>query len=151
MSFDRVYFEDFFDELNNLEEHFDCSEMKEIDEDSGALLEMASVGEFQSYKIAVFENEGNVPHFHIYDKQSKRKICLKIESPEYFKHGKYQNELMRDERKDLQKWLSLPNESIWEDERRVVSNYKVICLLWNMNNKQHKVDINQSISDYIHM
>lgn len=151
MSFDRNTFKDIWDELSHLEEHFDCSEMDEIGEDHGAILEMASIGQFQSYKIAVFENEGNIPHFHVYDKQTKRLICFKIEKAEYFKHGKYQNELMRDERKDLQKWLSLPNESMWNASHQVFSNYKMICVLWNMNNKGNEVDVNRKIPDYEHM
>lgn len=151
MSFDRNTFIDYWDELDSLEEHFNYSEMDVVGEDHGALLEMAAVGEFSSYKITVFENEGNVPHFHVYDKQTKRLICLKIGKPEYFKHGKYQNELDRDERKLLQKWLSLPNEEFWEDNHQVITNYEVICILWNMNNRGNRVDVKQSIPDYIHM
>ena len=151
MSFDMDTFKDVWDELNGLEEHFDCSKMDEIEEEHGALLEMAEIGEFQSYKISVFTNEGNIPHFHIYDKQTKRKICLQIGKADYFKHGKYQNELMRDERKTIQEWLSLPNEDAWQDRREVSSNYREICIEWNRNNRDNRVDVNQPIPDYIHM
>lgn len=130
MSFDRNNFKDIWGELSHLEEHFDCSEMDEI---------------------VVFENEGNIPHFHVYDKQTKRLICFKIEKAEYFKHGKYQNELMRDERKDLQKWLSLPNEDIWRDKKEISSNYREICIEWNRNNRGNLVDINRKIPDYEHV
>ena len=151
MSFDNSTFKDIWSELDRLEEHFECRCMDEIGEEHGAILEMAEIGEFQSYRVSVFTNEGNTPHFHVYDRQTKRLICLKIGKAEYFKHGKYQNELLRDERKDLQRWLALPNEDAWRDRKEVSSNYREICIEWNRNNKGNRVDVDQPIPNYVHM
>lgn len=148
MSFNRDTFVDVWDELNSLEEHFDCSEMDEIGEDHGAILEMAAVGEFSSYKIAVFENEGNIPHFHVYDKQTKRHVCIKILSPGYFHHGKYQDELDRSETKLLYRWLRLPNESLFKRRKEVITNYEVICDLWEMNNPNHPLPSKIEMPNY---
>ena len=46
MSFDPDVFKDIGDELSGLKEHFDCSKMDEIEEEHGALLETAEVGEY---------------------------------------------------------------------------------------------------------
>lgn len=154
MSYNAEEFRKIWEALNEFpidESAFDFTEIDDIGENHNALLEMASIGEYGSFKITVYGGEGPIPHFHIYDKQTKRKICLKIGKAEYFKHGQYTNELDRDERKLLQKWLSLPNEDIWMDTKEKSSNYREICIEWNRNNRNCRVDVDQSIPDYAHM
>ena len=133
--------------LKELREHFDLSDMEAIGEEPSMLLEMAAVGEYGSYKVTVYGGEGSIPHFHIYDKQTKRQICVKILEADYFKHGKYQDELFRDEVKDLAKWLKLPHEAKRHPNYKI-TNYERICDLWDENNPKYELPAKITMPDY---
>lgn len=110
------------------------------------LLEMAHVGTIDgTIIIKIYSGEGPVPHFHFYEAQSRRKGCLKILEASYFIHGKYLDDLKRDERKELLKWLNERNED------SNTTNWEAICRLWNMNNPTHKINISPlpKIPDYM--
>ena len=72
------------------------------------LTEMARIGEFvcgDLFLINVHSGEGNVPHFHIINSQTREEGCIKIESAEYFSHGLKIMELNSKEKKELQNFL----------------------------------------------
>lgn len=107
--------------------------------------EMARVGEFDGCEISVFTNEGHVPHFHFYDKQTGRRGCIRIDKADYFFHGKYKDTLDRDERYDLQRWL----KSTYTGSKHFNGTvFEFIVALWNINNDMFKIDEDTPMPDY---
>ncbi len=120
-------------------------ELAKIGETPETLLEMSQVGIVDNtIYIKIYSKEGPVPHFHFYETQSHRAGCIKILEAAYFAHGNYLDDLKRDERKELVKWLNA-----WNDDFDK-TNWEVICRLWNMNNPLYKLkNTNPPIPDYM--
>lgn len=125
-------------------------ELAKLGETPETLLEMALVGVVDNtIYIKVYGGEGPVPHFHFYETQSCRKGCIKILEASYFAHSNYLDDLKRDERKELVKWLTeMDEESVEQGIPR--TNWQAICLEWNKNNPQYKLkNLNPPIPDYM--
>lgn len=108
--------------------------------------EMAKVGSFNNFIVAVYEGEGPIPHFHFTDATSKRAGCLKILTNEYFAHGKYKATLNAKERKDLVAFLQKERKS--KRFTKGTTNFDLICELWNMNNEQYELPEDVEMPDY---
>ena len=128
--------------------------IKRFIEDKDPFMEMAvRVGVTDdSYLIYVNTDDGGkIPHFHYVDENSRGKnrktgfnSCVKIESAEYFCHGKYCDRLNTKQRKELQEFLSSP----FEKPRFHGTNWDYIVMLWNMNNSDVEVSEDMNMPDY---
>lgn len=124
--------------------------LESIGETEETLLEMAQVGVVDdTIIIKVYGGEGPIPHFHFYETQSRRAGCLKILEASYFAHGNYLDDLKRDEKQELLRWLQKLNSS-YKRRGLSVTNWQSICLLWDQNNPQYKLkNPNPPIPDYM--
>ena len=114
--------------------------------------EMARLGKFGNFEIMVFENEGYPPHFHFYNKQTGEKGCFKLLEPKSFKHGKHQGELQEKDRKALMEFLSQPPKKQYQKAfAQGLTNYDVLCLLWDMNNDDNICSIKKEIPNYVEL
>lgn len=105
--------------------------MKEIHR----LEEMALLGNFDDYEVMVYEGEGTIPHFHFRNLQNGKQGCIKLLTNEYFFHGQYTDTLNSKERKLLVNFLkSEPKKQYQKIFAEGLTNFDVLCLLWDMNN-----------------
>lgn len=112
------------------------------------LWEMAKCGETDDgLYIIIFSNDGGwIPHFHVFNNQNPNKAtfdaCLKIETPEYFKHGSHTDILNNKQMKSIVDFLQGNDED-------GDSNWKYIIKTWNKNNSKQNIPINTPIPDYM--
>lgn len=112
------------------------------------LWEIAKCGETEDgLYIIIFTNDGGwIPHFHIYNNQNPKKAtfdaCLKIETPEYFKHVNHTDILNRKQMKSIYDFL----QGVDDDGD---SNWKYIIKTWNKNNSKQTIPIDLLIPDYM--
>lgn len=104
---------------------------KEIIDRLLQLDEMPGVGDFKTggvtYKVVIYYNEGPVPHIHLIPLDSNKKsdeICIKLDSPEYFHHGSYQETLNHKERREF-------NNFMHSKHKRSGTNWDILADLWD--------------------
>lgn len=99
------------------------------------------IGNIKMLTIYVYNNEGNIPHFHI-KKVGKQDCCIKILTNEYFIHPKHSTTLSRNELKLLIDFLNSKenNETYWS----------LIIKEWNKQSNI-KVNINTKIPNYMNI
>lgn len=141
-----------YDDVMELNEELDERQkfLESIGETEETLLEMANIGVVDgTIYIKVYGGEGPIPHFHFYETQSRRAGCLKILEASYSVHGRYLDDLKRDERRELVDWLrALDPEALEQGWKR--TNWQAICYEWNKNNPQYKLENpNPPIPDYM--
>ena len=104
---------------------------------SHSLYEMARIGNTSdNIEIHIYGREGSVPHFHFYDKKTGRMGCIRLDTAEYFQHGrgKYADKLNSKEIKNLIDFLK-------EQHKRLpISNWEYLIILWNDNNPNFEID-----------
>ena len=106
------------------------------------------VGEFlcgDLFLINVYSGEGNIPHFHIINNQTREEGCIKIQSAEYFSHGSKIMELNSKEKKELQKFLETKSPYEEGDGK---TYYMLIWEEWNRNNRENRIPRPTSIPNY---
>lgn len=116
--------------------------------ESELLLEMARVGFFSDFEVWIrTDDPGNIPHFHVWDKNSKGGLfhtCVQIEKPEYFHHSGKEDVFNFKQKKELMEFLQAkPMKSRWHP-----TNWDFIITLWNANNSKHEVSDYLEIPDY---
>lgn len=123
---------------------------KEVQEmyETELLNEMARVGFFSDFEVWIrTDDPGNIPHFHVWDKNSKGGLfhtCVKIESPEYFHHNGKEDVFNSKQKKELTEFLNeKPAKSRWHP-----TNWDFILTLWNANNSKVEVPEDLPIPDY---
>ena len=127
--------------MKTLKEH-----IAEFEFDNKLLMEMAKVGEMDN-KLVIYvrsNDAGNIPHFHIVDKQTlgdKFHTCIKIESPEYFHHEGKEDTLNSKQRKNLIEFFKKSDK--WGD-----NYWKIVVQEWNRNNSDYDINPNTPIPDY---
>ena len=114
--------------------------------DERMIMEMASIGDIDSQLTIIIRmnDPGNIPHFHIVDKQtlgSKFHTCVKIEYAEYFHHTGKEDVLNTKQRKSLVNYLSAIN-------KRGLSNWEYLVTTWNYNNSGMNIDEDIPMPDY---
>lgn len=109
------------------------------------LLEMAEVGRFDGFKITIYGSEGPIPHFHFENKDKTINGCLRLDKPEYFKHGKYQSKLNSKDKKRMIEWFQLPHKSFG---KYGLNNWQVICIYWDDNNPDYPYDKDAPMPNY---
>ena len=93
-------------------------------------LEESFIGELDlKYKLGicgiyVYNNEGQIPHFHIKTKNNNLECCIEIYKPLYFDHGIQQRNLNNKQCKLLDKWMSKKSTLL------PVTNWDMIDALW---------------------
>ena len=110
-------------------------------ENDHKLLEMANIGSFSGYKVSIYGAEGNIPHLHFYTEGKKKNIygCIRLDMPEYFKHGKHKDDLSSKERKAFVTWIN-SKETPFKRFTDALTVWEYICILWNENNPKYKFD-----------
>lgn len=98
------------------------------------------------YLIIYTNDSSNIPHFHIYNNQEPNKttlnVCLKIETPEYFKHGHHIDILNRKQIKQIVTFLNSKrsnNLTYWHH----------LIMLWNDNNSKYSIPEDMKMPDYM--
>ena len=116
------------------------------------LEEMARIGyTADSYEVYVNTDDGgNIPHFH-YRKGTNGSYefhtCIRIDKAEYFHHTGKEEILSSSQRKELVNFLNTkPSKSKSYD-----TNWDFVKDMWNANNYNVEVDLNQEIPDYINL
>ena len=105
-----------------------------------------------SYLIYVnSDDSGYVPHFHYVDETSRGKdkkkgfhTCIRIDVPEYFKHGNKQDILNSNQLKELIEFLKQP----FKRPQFNGTNWEFIRMSWNDNNSKQNVDEELKMPDY---
>ena len=95
-------------------------------------------------EIWVWPNEGGYePHFHFWNADRTIDGCIKLETNDYFPHGKYTSTLNSKQRKMLVKFLSSPSKNF-----PGLANWNVVIGMWNSSNPQKQVDLDAPMPDY---
>ena len=116
------------------------------------LNEMARVGDVLNCEVFVNSGEGYIPHFHIWDNNTKGDefhSCIRLDTCDYFSHTGKEDKLNAKLKKALVKFLtSKPNIS-----KRVNFNsyWEVIIFLWNISNPGKEVDENLEMPNYLNL
>lgn len=117
-----------------------------IDKYEGELFEMAACGYTEGMYLVIFTNDGGwVPHFHVFNNQNPKKTtvnaCLKLETPEYFKHGNHTDILNAKQVKQLVKFLK-------SEMRPDMTWWQHLVDTWNSNNSKQELPYNLPMPDY---
>ena len=118
-------------------------------EESNALEEL-HIGDVNlKYKLGVcgiyvYNNEGEIPHFHIRSKNIDWECCVEIYKPLYFYHGIQQRNLNNKQCKLLDKWLKKKSSPF------DITNWESISLSWdNSENPSTNVPNNRIKPNYL--
>ena len=112
------------------------------------LWEMAKCGETEDGLVLIIwtNDPGWIPHFHILNNSNPKKAtfdaCLKIETPEYFKHGHHTDILNSKQMKHVIKLLNTIIPTGITRWQHLISN-------WNDNNSEQTVPYDLPIPDYM--
>ena len=74
--------------------------------------------------IYVYNNEGQIPHFHIKTKNNNWECCIEIYKPLYFDHGIQQGKLNNKQCELLDTWMNKKSTLL------PVTNWDMIDALW---------------------
>lgn len=78
-------------------------------------------------KIEIYENEGQIPHFHITGISKTFNCCVRIYEPYFFIHGnKCRDTLNTNQCKELDTWLRQQNKNSIGN----MSNWEAIVFMW---------------------
>lgn len=110
------------------------------------LEEMLSVGDFDGIKVCVYSGEGPIPHIHFYSIwEGGLDGCIRLDSPQYFCHGKHISKLNAGQRKAAAAWFA---EKPRLRFKRYDTNWEVLVELWNTANPQYELPENITMPDY---
>lgn len=117
---------------------------------------MSRIGELpmrgSSFEIYVnTDDPGKIPHFHIRDKKDWTffHTCIKIASPEYFHHDTKLDVLNSKEKKALDDFMHQPCKNRrYQDKLANMTNWDLVCLLWDINNSDVEIDEGIQQPDY---
>lgn len=108
------------------------------------LEEMARVGYANDLEILVWTNDGgNIPHFHIRSKDGFQ-TCIRLDKADYFHHTGKEGRLNSKQLKALVDFLN-------QRQRKGLTNWELILLMWNLNNSNVVVDEDQEMPNYIEL
>lgn len=140
------------------EDKDDWEEVERMCHTSHTFCEMATLKwGFCSIKLAVFSDEGMIPHFHFFKGIAPEKAipkdkineggCICFESANYFTHGGHKETLKRHECEELVKFLKLPCKN-----NKKLTNWEMLLSIWNLENDDPKKEILEDlpIPEYKH-
>ena len=94
--------------------------------------------------IYVYNNEGQIPHFHIKSKNNDWECCIEIYRPLYFNHGTKQGRLNNKQCELLDEWLK---KKVFPFN---ITNWESISLSWdNSENPSENVPNNRIKPNYL--
>ena len=94
--------------------------------------------------IYVYNNEGQIPHFHIKSKNNEWECCVEIYRPLYFNHGSKQGKLNNKQCELLDEWLK---KKVFPFN---ITNWESISLSWdNSQNPSTNVPNNRIKPNYL--
>ena len=109
------------------------------------LNEMARVGVINTptkYDVQVWTDDaGYIPHVHIMDWGTRGKkfdCCVKLETNEFFPHGKHKSLMNKDMMKAFDTFMRQPSRNI-----HYRNNYEAAVNLWNDNNSNSYVQLKE--------
>lgn len=106
-----------------------------LNERGQLLLEMAKIGEIDHFEVIIWTNDsGRIPHVHIVNLEFD--CCVRLDKPDYFKHGHHTDTLNARQRKEFYEFMC----SYVEDEE-LMTNYQFAVMSWNKNNSDTKIRI----------
>ena len=106
-----------------------------LNERGQLLLEMAKIGEIDHFEVIIWTNDsGRIPHVHIVSPTFD--CCVRLDKPEYFKHGHHTETLNSRQRKAFYEFMCSSAE---DDE--LMTNYQFAVMSWNSNNSDTKIKI----------
>ena len=106
-----------------------------LNERGQLLLEMAKIGEIDHFEVIIWTNDsGRIPHVHIVSPEFD--CCVRLDKPEYFKHGHHDDTLNSRQRKAFYEFMC----SYVEDDE-LMTNYQFSVMSWNKNNSDTKIKI----------
>lgn len=110
--------------------------------------EMARIGNVADCEARIYSNEGPIPHFHLVRLQDNAEAIVRIDCAEYFSHDNRKSFVLNSlDKKDLIKWLNSMDDS-YKALNIDISVYQNICVLWNQNNPNFKINVNLEMPDY---
>lgn len=110
------------------------------------LSEMAACGNTNGLYIVIFTNDGGwIPHFHVFNNQNPKKstidVCLKIETPEYFKHDHHVDILNSKQIKQIIDFLN-------SERKPGITWWEHLIEIWNDNNSNSEIPEDLNMPDY---
>ena len=83
-------------------------------------------------KVHVYgPDEGNIPHFHIFNKDHSFECCVRIYENYFFPHGgKYTDVLNTSQCRELNNWLMKINDKVVV----AMTNWQTIVSMWEVSN-----------------
>lgn len=92
------------------------------------------VGQDGNYFIYVYDNERNIPHFHIKERTGTFDCCVRLDNADYFSHSNHTDKLTKSLKKSLIHFLKEPNK-----KNKKLTNYEACVFGWNLMNENHEI------------
>ena len=111
------------------------------------LHERARIGFLGNYDVFICTDDSGVPHFHIWDSESKGAkyhTCIKIGCAEYYRHTGTEASLSQTEKENLCAFLK-------REHNPFPTNWEYLICMWNDNNDSIHVDENAEMPDYMQL
>lgn len=112
------------------------------------LNEMARIGYIDDLELIIWTDDpGNIPHFHIRDKETKGNnfhCCIRLDEPSYFKHQGKMDVLNTKQKKKLINFLNSSSKM----GNFEVKNWDKIIAYWNDNNSSVILPDDYPMPDY---
>ena len=125
---------------------------------TGSVNEVGSVRRIthpHQYIVFVHPNEGEMPHFHVFDKPGMHRTqthkdgfhtCIEIRTNKYFKHGVYTDNLDQKSRKALDEFMNEIRESPKYRSDIGCTNFEHTINEWDDNNAQEGENIKKFVN-----
>ena len=98
-----------------------------------------------TYTVELRSNDnGNIPHFHIFDADKRFQTCVRIDKAEYFHHGAYIGVLNRKSRDALNELLQRKIDF----DGITMTNWDRIVRAWNSNSDRKSIKTDVTCPDY---
>ena len=126
--------------------YIDDLEVISLSLDTGAMSE-ASVNDIHmsgigTVTIHVYGGEGEIPHFHIRNKNGSFETCVRLYEAKYFKHQGKSDSLNSKQMKFLDKAMRTRHKDLVE------TNWEFACVLWDSANKTSLFSKSKKQPDY---
>lgn len=115
--------------------------------DERFLYERARIGFLGNYDVFICTDDSGVPHFHIWDRESKGAkfhTCIRIGCAEYYRHTGTEASLTQTEKENLCAFLK-------REHKPFLTNWEYLICMWNDNNDSIHVDENAEMPDYMQL
>lgn len=97
--------------------------------------------------VRVYDNEGMIPHVHIYG--PGKEICVALKENKYFSHEPQHSQFNNAKQKaDFDNWLRKINVKVSASDGVTYTNYQAAVSKWNKLNEHAEMDYNYPQPDY---